>query len=163
VAVVAVAARRSLVSSHQSKHPARPAAQAVLALMKTTSLPSFPPSNAPKTSKRSQPANPPLTTTSLASSELADEMSSSSLVQTSVTPPSRRLSNVPGLSISSSPSRMQPHVPHVRSRLSTQSIAEEISSEKGRKPEREVEEEDEEVDEDDSDDEEPFIFQQDNI
>jgi autophagy-related protein 13 len=100
---------------------------------------------------------------SLASSELADEMSSSSLVQTSVTPPSRRLSNVPGLSISSSPSRMQPHVPHVRSRLSTQSIAEEISSEKGRKPEREVEEEDEEVDEDDSDDEEPFIFQQDNI
>lgn len=99
---------------------------------------------------------------SLASSELADEMSSSSLVQTSLTPPSRRLSNVPGLSTSSSPSRMQPHAPHVRSRLSTQSIAEEIGSEKNRKPEREVEEEDEEVDEDDSDDE-PFIFQQDNI
>ena len=73
---------------------------------------------------------------SLASSELADEMSSSSLVQTSLTPPSRRLSNVPGLSTSSSPSRMQPHAPHVRSRLSTQSIAEEIGSEKGRKPER---------------------------
>jgi autophagy-related protein 13 len=100
---------------------------------------------------------------SLASSELADEMSSSSLVQTSLTPPSRRLSNVPGLSTSSSPSRMQPHAPHVRSRLSTQSIAEEIGSEKGRKPEREVEEEDEEVNEDDSDDDEPFIFQQDNI
>ena len=100
---------------------------------------------------------------SLASSELADEMSSSSLVQASLTPPSRRLSNVPGLSTSSSPSRMQPHAPHVRSRLSTQSIAEEISSEKGRKPEREVEEEDEAVDEEESDDDEPFIFQQDNI
>lgn len=101
---------------------------------------------------------------SLASSELADEMSSSSLVQTSLTPPSRRLSNVPGLSTSSSPSRMQPHAPHVRSRLSTQSIAEEIGSEKGRKPEREVEEEDEDVNEEDSDDDdEPFIFQQDNI
>ena len=102
---------------------------------------------------------------SLASSELADEMSSSSLVQTSLTPPSRRLSNVPGLSTSSSPSRMQPHAPHVRSRLSTQSIAEEIGgSEKGRKPEREVEEEDEAGDEgEDSDDDEPFIFQQDNI
>jgi autophagy-related protein 13 len=94
---------------------------------------------------------------------IADEMSSSSLVQTSLTPPSRRLSNVPGLSTSSSPSRMQPHAPHVRSRLSTQSIAEEIGSEKGRKPEREVEEEDEEVNDDDSDDDEPFIFQQDNI
>lgn len=101
---------------------------------------------------------------SLASSELADEMSSSSLVQTSLTPPSRRLSNVPGLSTSSSPSRMQPHAPHVRSRLSTQSIAEEIGSDKGRKPEREVEEEDEDVNEEDSDDDdEPFIFQQDNI
>jgi autophagy-related protein 13 len=91
---------------------------------------------------------------SLASSELADEMSSSSL------------SNVPGLSTSSSPSRMQPHAPHVRSRLSTQSIAEEIGgSEKGRKPEREVEEEDEEAGDEgeDSDDDEPFIFQQDNI
>jgi autophagy-related protein 13 len=105
---------------------------------------------------------------SLASSELADEMSSSSLVQTSLTPPSRRLSNVPGLSTSSSPSRMQPHAPHVRSRLSTQSIAEEIGgSDKGRKlPERrEVEEEDEEAGDEgeDSDDDEPFIFQQDNI
>jgi autophagy-related protein 13 len=103
---------------------------------------------------------------SLASSELADEMSSSSLVQTSLTPPSRRLSNVPGLSTSSSPSRMQPHAPHVRSRLSTQSIAEEIGgSEKGRKPEREVEEEDEEAGDEgeESDDDEPFIFQQDNI
>lgn len=100
---------------------------------------------------------------SLASSELAEEMSSSSLVQTSLTPPSRRLSNVPGLSTSSSPSRMQPHAPHVRSRLSTQSIAEEVSSDKGRKPGREVEEEDEAVDEEESDDDEPFIFQQDNI
>lgn len=112
---------------------------------------------------------------SLASSELADEMSSSSIVQaaaaaaSSLTPPSRRLSNVPGLSTSSSPSRMQPHAPHVRSRLSTQSIAEEIGSaaaEKGRKPERELEEEDEEAGdegEDSDDDDEPFIFQQDNI
>jgi len=102
---------------------------------------------------------------SIASSELAEEMSASSLVQTSLTPPSRRLSNVPGLSTSSSPSRMQPHAPHVRSRLSTQSIAEEIGSEKGRKPEREVEEEDEEAGDEgeDSDDDEPFIFQQDNI
>ncbi|KAI3481309.1 hypothetical protein L1887_56407 [Cichorium endivia] len=100
----------------------------------------------------------------LASSELADEMSSSSLVQTSsLTPPSRRLSNVPGLSTSSSPNRAQPHAPHVRSRLSTQSIAEEIGSEKNRRPEREVEEEDEDVGEEESDDDEPFIFQQDNI
>ncbi|KAM0723817.1 hypothetical protein Q7P37_000807 [Cladosporium fusiforme] len=98
----------------------------------------------------------------LASSELAEEMSSSSLVQTSLTPPSRRLSNVPGLSTSSSPNRMQPHVPHVRSRLSTQSIAEEIGSDKSRRPEQEVEEEDEQGEEE-SDDDEPFIFQQDNI
>lgn len=104
----------------------------------------------------------------LASSELADEMSSSSLVQTSLTPPSRRLSNVPGLSTSSSPNRTQPHVPHVRSRLSTQSIAEEIGSETGkRREQQEVEEEDEDVnereEEEESDDDEPFIFQQDNI
>ncbi|KAK4549537.1 hypothetical protein LTR36_006534 [Oleoguttula mirabilis] len=36
---------------------------------------------------------------------LADDMASSSLLQASNTPPSRRLSNVPGLSTSSSPSR----------------------------------------------------------
>lgn len=98
-------------------------------------------------------------------------MSSSSLVQqsSSLTPPSRRLSNVPGLSTSSSPNRAQPHVPHVRSRLSTQSIAEERGEEKGRRPERGVEEEVEvegagsEEDDDDDDDDEPFIFQQDNI
>ncbi|KAK6442586.1 autophagy protein 13 [Oleoguttula sp. CCFEE 5521] len=87
-----------------------------------------------------------------ASSELADEMSSSSLIQTSLTPPSRRLSNVPGLSVSSSPSRAMAHAPHVRSRLSTQSIAEE------REERRELERAQEESDED-----EPFIFQQDNL
>ncbi|OQO13278.1 hypothetical protein B0A48_01506 [Cryoendolithus antarcticus] len=87
-----------------------------------------------------------------ASSELAEEMSSSSLIQTSLTPPSRRLSNVPGLSVSSSPSRAMAHAPHVRSRLSTQSIAEE------REERRELERAQEESDED-----EPFIFQQDNL
>jgi len=86
--------------------------------------------------------------------ELADEMSSSSLIQTSITPPSRRLSAVPGLSTSSSPSRALAHAPHVRSRLSTHSIAEER--------EREVEDEGQQEGED-SDEDEPFIFQQDNI
>lgn len=86
----------------------------------------------------------------IASSELADEMSSSSLIQTSLTPPSRRLSNVPGLSTSSSPGRVLAHAPHVRSRLSTHSIAEERQA-------RDAE------DEQNSSDEEPFIFQQDNI
>lgn len=75
------------------------------------------------------------------STMLADEMSSSSLIQKSVTPPSRRLSNVPGLSTSSSPSRTLAHMPAVRSRLSTHSIAEERQAPV----------------EDDSD-EEPFIF-----
>lgn len=62
------------------------------------------------------------------SAQLAEEMSSSSLIQTSITPPSRRLSNVPGLSTSSSPSRALAHAPHVRSRLSTHSIVEESTS-----------------------------------
>ena len=62
------------------------------------------------------------------STQLAEEMSSSSLIQTSITPPSRRLSNVPGLSTSSSPSRALAHAPHVRSRLSTHSIVEESTS-----------------------------------
>lgn len=76
------------------------------------------------------------------SAQLADEMSSSSLMQS--TPPSRRLSNVPGLSTSISPNRTVTHAPHVRSRLSTHSIAEGDGVE-----EPEEEEEDE-----------PFIFQQ---
>lgn len=63
------------------------------------------------------------------SAQLADEMSASSLLHhTSITPPSRRLSNVPGLSTSSSPSRALAHAPHVRSRLSTHSIVEESGS-----------------------------------
>jgi autophagy-related protein 13 len=94
------------------------------------------------------------------SSALAEEMSSSSLLNT--TPPSRRLSNVPGLSVSSSssPSRVQPHAPHVRSRLSTQSIAEEAAnvvaaaaSSVGRSGAVEEEEEDEL----------PFLFQHDDV
>ncbi|KAF2485533.1 autophagy-related protein 13-domain-containing protein [Neohortaea acidophila] len=97
------------------------------------------------------------------STQLAEEMSSSSLIQTSSTPPSRRLSNVPGLSISSSPSRALTHAPHVRSRLSVAepplaSSAASASGEGSSSPGiREVEEED---------DEEPFIFphhQDDNL
>jgi autophagy-related protein 13 len=99
--------------------------------------------------------------------QLAEEMSSSSLIQSSVTPPSRRLSNVPGLSISSSPSRALAHQPHVRSRLSTHSIAEEISGASGvsgasgasgeglDSPKIQEEEEDE--------DDMPFIFASDQI
>lgn len=97
--------------------------------------------------------------------QLADEMSASSLIQTSSTPPSRRLSNVPGLSTSSSPSRAQAYAPHVRSRLSTHSIAEEVTGASGASGEgsdspriREEEEEEEE-----EEDEEPFIFPQDNV
>ncbi|KAK5113344.1 hypothetical protein LTR62_003443 [Meristemomyces frigidus] len=60
------------------------------------------------------------------SGQLADEMSASSLLNHGSTPPSRRLSNVPALSTSSSP--RPSHVPHVRSRLSTQSIAEEAAA-----------------------------------
>ncbi|KAF7191276.1 Autophagy-related protein [Pseudocercospora fuligena] len=93
--------------------------------------------------------------------QLDDAMSSSSLLQTSGTPPSRRLSNVPGLSTSSSPSRALAHAPYVRSRLSTHSIAEEVTGASGASggsdsPQIHEEEEDEE-------DEEPFIFPQDNI
>lgn len=90
--------------------------------------------------------------------ELADEMSNSSLVQNSLTPPSRRLSNVPGLSTSSSPGRVFAHAPHVRSRLSTHSIAEVKESESSTSKAQPVEEQD-----DGSSDDEPFIFQQDNI
>ncbi len=91
------------------------------------------------------------------SSQLAEEMSSSSLIQS--TPPSRRLSNVPGLSISSSPGRVQPHAPHVRSRLSTHSIVEEAASavaasaSSGQGTGMLEEEEDEEL---------PFLFQHDD-
>lgn len=87
--------------------------------------------------------------------QLADEMSSSSLIQASSTPSSRRLSNVPGLSTSSSPSRAVTHVPHVRSRLSAHSVAEEPSSasaasgESSTSPKVPLAEED---------DDEPFIF-----
>ncbi|EME49157.1 hypothetical protein DOTSEDRAFT_49472 [Dothistroma septosporum NZE10] len=95
--------------------------------------------------------------------QLAEEMSSSSLIQTSsATPPSRRLSNVPGLSTSSSPSRALTHVPHVRSRLSTHSIAEEISGSSRASGEGsdspKIHEEDEE-----EEDEEPLLFAQDII
>ena len=62
-------------------------------------------------------------------SQLAEDMQSSSLIQTSSTPPSWRLSNVPGLSTSSSPSRALAHTPHVPSRLSAHSIAEEHHTE----------------------------------
>lgn len=95
---------------------------------------------------------------------LDEAMSSSSLLQQSGTPPSRRLSNVPGLSTSSSPSRALAgiHAPFVRSRLSTHSIAEEVTGASGGlsgsdSPKIHEEEEDEE------EDEEPFIFPQDNI
>ncbi|CAK3886121.1 Autophagy-related 13 [Lecanosticta acicola] len=97
--------------------------------------------------------------------QLADEMSASSLIQTSSTPPSRRLSNVPGLSTSSSPSRAQTYAPHVRSRLSTHSVAEEISGASGASGEGldspKIREEEEH--EDQEEDEEPFIFPQDNV
>lgn len=84
------------------------------------------------------------------SGQLADEMSASSLINTSSTPPSRRLSNVPGLSTSSSPSRQMAHVPAVRSRLSTQSITEEagLPNEESR---------------DDEEEDEPFIFHTEGI
>lgn len=95
--------------------------------------------------------------------QLAEEMSSSSLIQTSsATPPSRRLSNVPGLSTSSSPSRALTHAPHVRSRLSTHSIAEEVSGSSRVSGEGsdspKIHEEDEE-----EEDEEPLLFAQDIV
>lgn len=107
----------------------------------------------------------------VAGAELADEISSSSLIQTSLTPPSRRLSNVPALSTSSSPSsRPLAHAPHVRSRLSTHSIVEEKEGSDEGKTEEDDEEDEEEGrragrddGNDDDDDDEPFIFQQDNI
>lgn len=58
--------------------------------------------------------------------QLAEEMGSSSLFPASITPPSRRLSNVPALSTSSPSSHVYPHMPHGRSRLSTQSIIDEV-------------------------------------
>ena len=79
---------------------------------------------------------------------LADDMSASSLLNQGTTPPSRRLSNVPALSTSSSP-RPLGHATHVRSRLSTQSIAEEA----GRHGEESMDEEGE--------GEEPLLFRQD--
>ena len=98
-------------------------------------------------------------------SQLADEMSSSSLIQaSSTTPPSRRLSNVPGLSMSSSPSRALAHAPHVRSRLST-SIVEEagVSRASGSSGERPESPKIPEAAEDEDDDGElPFIFPHDN-
>ena len=90
------------------------------------------------------------------STQLAEEMSASSLVQPSLTPPSRRLSNVPGLSTSSSPGRNLTHAPHVRSRLSTHSIAEEIGNSGTSGDESPALAEEEEEDE-------PFIFPQDNL
>ena len=101
------------------------------------------------------------------STQLAEEMSSSSLIQTSVTPPSRRLSNVPGLSTSSSPSRALAHAPYVRSRLSTHSIVEEptlnTSGNSGASrsggsasPRPNMQQDD-----DEEDDDLPFAFQQD--
>jgi len=91
--------------------------------------------------------------------QLAEEMSASSLIQTSSTPPSRRLSNVPGLSTSSSPSRALAHTPHVPSRLSTHSIAEEVSGASGASGEGSLSPQVREEEED----EEPFIFPQDNV
>lgn len=95
--------------------------------------------------------------------ELDEKMSASFLVQHGSTPPSRRLSNVPGLSTSSSPSRALAggaHAPFVRSRLSTHSIAEEVtgagSGGLSGSDSPKIYEEDEE-------DEEPFIFPQDNL
>lgn len=84
---------------------------------------------------------------------LADEMDLSTNLTS--TPPSRRLSNVPALSTSSSPSRaITAHAPHVRSRLSAHSIAEEGSgasgSGSGGSARVDADEEDEE--------EEPFLF-----
>ena len=96
--------------------------------------------------------------------QLADEMSSSSLIR--ATPPSLRSSNVPGLSVSSSPSRAVTHAPHVRSRLST-SIAEEAtvgsraSGNSGVSGEGSDSPKIPEAEEDDTD-EEPFIFPHDN-
>lgn len=98
--------------------------------------------------------------------QLAEQMSASSLIQQSSTPPSRRLSNVPGLSTSSSPSRALAggaHAPFVRSRLSTHSIAEEVtgagSGGLSGSDSPKIHEEEEEEEED----EEPFIFPQDNL
>lgn len=97
------------------------------------------------------------------STQLAEEMSSSSLIQTSITPPSRRLSNVPGLSTSSSPSRaLAQHAPHVRSRLSTHSIVEEPTGASGTSGEGSDSPKIHE-DQDEEDDELPFIFPHDNF
>ncbi|KAK3070697.1 autophagy protein 13 [Teratosphaeriaceae sp. CCFEE 6253] len=84
------------------------------------------------------------------SSMLADDMSASSLLNQASTPPSRRLSNVPALSTSSSP-RPLSHTTHVRSRLSTQSIAEEASNPTGDSTDEEGE------------GEEPLLFRTDEV
>ncbi|SMR52026.1 unnamed protein product [Zymoseptoria tritici ST99CH_3D1] len=96
-------------------------------------------------------------------SQLAEEMSSSSLIQTSATPPSRRLSNVPGLSISSSPSRALAHAPHVRSRLSAHSIAEEVTGASAASGEGSDSPKIQEEEAEDEDDDMPFIFASDNV
>ena len=95
-------------------------------------------------------------------SQLADEMSSSSLIQTSSTPPSRRLSNVPGLSISSSPSRALTHAPHVRSRLSTSIVEEQTGASRASGASGEGSESPKIAEAEDEDDELPFIFPHDN-
>lgn len=95
--------------------------------------------------------------------QLADEMSSSSLIQTSVTPPSRRLSNVPGLSVSSSPSRALTHAPHVRSRLSTSIVEEQTQASRASGASGEGSESPNIAEAEEEDDEElPFIFPHDN-
>jgi autophagy-related protein 13 len=90
-------------------------------------------------------------------------MSSSSLIQPSLTPPSRRLSNVPGLSISSSPSRALAHAPHVRSRLSAHSIAEEVTGAAGASGEGSDSPKIQEEEAEEEDDDMPFIFASDNV
>lgn len=104
--------------------------------------------DAPFTQKPAQPHSIDLAQYSAMrepSSALANDMASSSLLQASNTPPSRRLSNVPPLSTSSSPSRAA--FAAVRSRLSTNSIKEEEPE-----PKEEGAEEEEEA---------PFLFHQD--
>ena len=94
--------------------------------------------------------------------QLADDMSSSSLIR--ATPPSLRSSNVPGLSVSSSPSRAVTHAPHVRSRLST-SIAEEATAASRASGNSAVSGEGSDspkIPEAEESDEEPFIFPHDN-
>ena len=96
------------------------------------------------------------------STQLAEEMSSSSLIQASTTPPSRRLSNVPGLSMSSSPSRALAHAPHVRSRLSTSIVEEATATSRASGTSGEGAESPRIPEAEDEDEELPFIFSHDN-